>query len=128
MAFKVRNAGDHILIFEFENAEEVEIFLASESWSFDRHLVVLQKLANAIPIHDMALNIVSLYVQVHNIPISFLSRGVAEDLCDVVGIVDRSTSDAEVERGSFFRVRVQMDISLLLRRGRVLSIEDEEEH
>lgn len=60
MAFKVRNAGDHILIFEFDNAEEVEIFLASESWSFDRHLVVLQKLANAIPIHDMALNIVSL--------------------------------------------------------------------
>ena len=45
-----------------------------------------------------------------------------------MGIVDRSTSDAEVERGSFFRVRVQMDISLPLRRGRVLSIEDEEEH
>ena len=126
--FKVRNAGDHILIFEFDNAEEVEKILSSEPWSFDRHLVVLQKLANAIPVHDMALNTVSLWVQVHNMPISFLNRGVAEDLCDAVGKVDRSTSDVEVDRGSFFRVRVRVDISIPLCRGRVLSIEDEAEH
>lgn len=117
-----------MLLFVFDNAEEVEKILASEPRSFDRHLVVLQRLDNVIPIHDMALNTVSLQVQVHNIPISFLSRGVAEDLCDVMGIVDCNTSDVEVNRGSLFRVRVQVDISLPLCRGRVLSIEDEEEH
>ena len=50
----------------------------------------------------MALNIVSLWVQVHIIPINFLSRGVAEDLCDAMGVVDCNTSDAEVDKGSFF--------------------------
>lgn len=38
--FKVRNAGDHMLLFVFDNAEEVEKILASEPWSFYRHLVV----------------------------------------------------------------------------------------
>lgn len=100
--FKVRNAGDHMLLFVFDNAEEVGKFLASEPWSFDRHLVVLQRLDNAILVHDMALNTISLWVQVYNISISFLSRGVAEDLCGVMGIVDCNTSNVEVDRGSFF--------------------------
>ncbi|XP_075654803.1 uncharacterized protein At4g02000-like [Castanea sativa] len=126
--FKVRNAGDHKLLFVFDNAEEVEKFMASKPWSFDRHMVVLQKLDSAVPVHDMAFNTVSLWVQVHNIPVTFLSRGVAEDLCDAMGTVDCNSSDAEVDRGSFFRVRVQVDISLPLCRGQVLSIEDDEEH
>lgn len=67
-------------------------------------------------------------MQVHKIPVSFLSRGVEEDFCDAMGIVDRNSSDPEVDRGSFFRVRVRVDISLPLCRGRVLSIKDDEEH
>lgn len=101
--FKVRKAGNHML-FVFDNSKEVEKILASELWSFDRHLVILQKQDNAIPIHDMALNTVLLWVQVHNISVSFLSRGVAEDLCDAMGIMDRNTSDMDVDRGNFFRV------------------------
>ncbi|KAK9996986.1 hypothetical protein SO802_021672 [Lithocarpus litseifolius] len=86
------------------------------------------KLDNAVPVHEMPLNTVSLWVQVHHILSGFLSRGVAEDLCDIMGIVDLSLTDVEVDRGSFFRVRVRVDISLPLCRGRVLSIEDSEEH
>ena len=126
--FKVCNTEDHVLLFVFDNPKEVEKILTSEPWSFDRHLVVLQKLNNAIPVHEMSLNTVSLWVQVHNIPFGFLNRDVAEDLCDTMGIVDRNSSDVEVDRGSFIRVRVRVDISLPLCKGRVLSIEDGEEH
>ena len=38
----------------------------------------------------------------HHIPVSYLNRGVAEDLCEAVGVVDRSAKDTEVDRGSFF--------------------------
>ena len=62
--FNVRCAEDHILLFVFDNPEEVEKILASEPWSFDRHLVALQKLDKAVPVHEMPLNTVSLWVQV----------------------------------------------------------------
>ena len=39
--FKVRNVGDHILLFVFDNKKEAEKIFASDSWSFDKHLVVL---------------------------------------------------------------------------------------
>ena len=33
--FKVRDAGEHMMLFEFDNAEEVNKILRSEPWSFD---------------------------------------------------------------------------------------------
>ena len=76
------------MLFVFDNKDEVEKILASEPWSFDRHLVVLQKMDNTVPVQDLAINKVSLWVQVHNIQFSFLNRGVAEELCEVVGEVN----------------------------------------
>ena len=126
--FKVKEAGEHIRLFVFDNVEKVDKIMASEPWSFDRHLVILHRLENAILVHEVAFNTVSLWVQVHNIPISFLNRKVAEELCKAVGVVDRNSKDGEVDGGSFIRVQVRVDITVPLCRGWVLSIEDEEEH
>lgn len=40
--FKVRNMGDHRMLFVFDNKTEVEKVLLSEPWSYDKHLVVMQ--------------------------------------------------------------------------------------
>ena len=69
----------------------------------------------------------SIWVQVHDIPVSFLNREVAEDLCEAIGVVDWSSKDEEVDGGSYIRVWVRVDILVTLYRGRVLSIKDEEE-
>ena len=33
--FEVRNAGDHVMLFVFDNKEEVDKIFAVEPWSFD---------------------------------------------------------------------------------------------
>ena len=40
--FKVRRNSDHVLLFTFENKEEVERIMSNAPWSFEKHLVVLQ--------------------------------------------------------------------------------------
>ena len=52
---------------------------------------------------------------------------MAEEQCEVIGVVDHESNDNDVDRGSFFRVQVRIDISVLLCRGRILSIEDNED-
>ena len=39
--FKVREAGDHILLFVFELEADAERVLANEPWTFDKHAVLL---------------------------------------------------------------------------------------
>ena len=39
--FKVTKEDDHIVLFTFDNKEEMEKILSTEPWSFDKHLMVL---------------------------------------------------------------------------------------
>ena len=41
--FKVTNMGNHIILFTFNNKLEVDSILSNEPWSFDKHLMVLQR-------------------------------------------------------------------------------------
>ena len=62
--------------------------LLREPWSFDKYLVILQRYEIDTLIHDPVFDKVSLWVQVHDILVRYLNRGVVVDLCDVVGEVD----------------------------------------
>nr|POE68212.1 hypothetical protein CFP56_29020 [Quercus suber]POE68872.1 hypothetical protein CFP56_64972 [Quercus suber] len=41
--FKVCEVGDHILLFVFETESDAERALANEPWTFDKHVVLLQR-------------------------------------------------------------------------------------
>ena len=41
--FKIWNMGDRIVLFVFDNNSDVERIIQNQPWSFDKHLVVLQK-------------------------------------------------------------------------------------
>lgn len=124
--FQVRSAGDHILLFVFDNQEEVEKLLALQPWRLEKHLVVLCCYDNATPVSELSFDKVSLWVQIHDIPICFLNRVVVEEICDILGKVCKDTDISKMEGGNFFRVRVSMDMTAPLCHGRRISLENEE--
>lgn len=103
-SFEVRKAGDHVLLFVFDNKEEVEKILTNEPWSFDKHLVVLQWYKKDTLVQDLKFDKVSVWVQVHDTPIRFMNRGVMEELCEFIGKVWKETRDSEIVGGSFMCV------------------------
>ena len=44
---KIRDVGDNIPLFEFEDILDLERVLEFEPWSYDKHLVVFQKAIDA---------------------------------------------------------------------------------
>ena len=105
----------------FDNEEEVEKIFEGEPWSFDKHLVLIQRYDHTIPAKELVFDQVSMWVQVHDIPIKFLSREVAEKLCEAVGEVKRDVSQMDVERGEIMRIRVRVNTNLPLCHGRVFT-------
>ena len=57
--FKVKNMGNHIVLFIFDNKREVETIIENEPWSFDKHLVVLQRYDKDTPFEELQFNYTS---------------------------------------------------------------------
>lgn len=73
-------------------------------------------------IRDLIFMKTLFWVQVHDIPVRFMNKDVAESLCEVVGELHKSTKAVDDEGGYFFWVRVLIDITLLLCRGRIITM------
>ena len=120
--FEVRKCSDHVLLFTFENKEEVERIMSNTPWSFDKHLVVLQWYDKTPPIKDLNFDKIPIWVQLHDIPLRFMNKAVAEKLCAVVRTVWQDIEEGETDGGSFLRMKVSIDVNKPLCRGRLISI------
>ena len=122
--FTVSKEGSHTILFVFDNKEDVDRILSGEPWSFDKNLVVLERYERQNPLDDLKFDKVTFWVQVHNIPIGYRSKSVAEDICEAIGRVDRSIRVSDSEGGNYVRVRVTMDVYQPLCRGKVVTFKE----
>lgn len=53
-----------------------------------------------------------------------MTRKVAEEICDTIGEVQKSTGVVDEEGGHFIRICVLIDVSLPLCRGRLITTEN----
>ena len=120
--FRVRNQGNNIVLFVFDNLMEVEKILKSQPWSFDKHLILMQCYLSDVPVTELVFEKVPFWVQVHDLPNSFMTRKVVESLCEVMGEVQKTDGVVDEESGSFFCVRVVVDTTLPLCHGRVIML------
>ncbi|XP_030963782.1 uncharacterized protein LOC115984941 [Quercus lobata] len=125
--FKIQNQGDHMVLFIFEDKADMERVLMSEPWSFDKHLIIMQRYVKDTPLTVSSFNKIAFWVQVHNIPIRYMNMAAAEKICEVLGEVVRGLESSVNERGNFIRVRVMMDVSVPISRGRVVTLEKGEQ-
>ena len=51
--FKIKNLGDHVILFIFENEIEVEKVLNVEPWCFDKNLVIMQKYDKSMAMEEL---------------------------------------------------------------------------
>ena len=89
---------------------------------------MLQRYSTDSPVHDLVFSKTLFWVQVHDIPIRYMTKEVAENIYDIVGEVQKSAGVVTNEGGHFIRVRVMIDITLPLCQGRVITLENGSSH
>ena len=52
--FKIRNHQDHRVLFVFDNLTDVDRILQSQPWSFNKHLVMVQRYNTDVPVRDLS--------------------------------------------------------------------------
>ncbi|XP_065634098.1 uncharacterized protein LOC136069472 [Quercus suber] len=125
--FRVRHLGDHRVLFMFDNKLEADRVLQSESWSFDKHLVVMESYEANSSVDKLKLDRTSFWVQVHDLLIKFINVRAAEKICEVLGKAIPTANLRELKGGNFIQVRVSMNVTSPLCRGRLVSIGKEKQ-
>ena len=126
--FKIRNHQDHMVLFVFDNLSNVYQILQIQPWSFDKHLVMVQRYNTDVPVWDLPFMKALFWVQVHEIAVRYMTKKVAENLCETVGEVQKSINAVDDESGHFLRVCVSVDVTLPLCRGHLITMENGAKH
>ncbi|KAK9987030.1 hypothetical protein SO802_031981 [Lithocarpus litseifolius] len=125
--FKIQHIGDHKILFSFEDKEDVDRIMGSKPRSFDKHLVVLQRYDNDRPLEDIKHDRTTFWVQVHRLPLRCMTIEAAEKVCGVVGEVIKQSDSKFYDGGNFIRVKVSVDITMPLCRGRNITLKDDKQ-
>ena len=120
--FCICDAGDNHLLFTFELESDLEKVLLQEPWSFDRHLVVLQKYDATSPMEQVDFLKSSFWIQIHNLPLICLTSNVAMEIGESLGDVNKSVNVSDMVGGNFMQIRVLIDITCPLCRSRIISL------
>lgn len=54
--FKIQNQSEHRILFVFDNLSDVDKILLNQPWSFDKHLVMLQRYTIDYPICELVFS------------------------------------------------------------------------
>ena len=115
------------MLFSFDSEIEVDTILANAPWSFDKHLMILQKYDGVSKIEDLDFNSTPFWIQLHGLLMKCMTTTVAETLCEPAGQILKLPNAKTEECGGFMRVRVMVDISQPLCRGRMVTLDDNRE-
>ena len=101
--------------------------MGSELWSFNKHLVFMQHYDNDRPLKDIKYVQTTFWVQVHRLPLRYMTIKVAEKICGGVGKVIKQSDSKVYDEGNFIHIKVLVDITMPLCKGRLISLKDDKQ-
>jgi hypothetical protein len=117
---EVQDLNKNLYLFRFSTKKDAENVLKNGPWSFDKNLIVLQKITGEEQPAEFDMHKVSFWVRIYDLPLQLRSDSIAKKIGDFIG-VHEETDQREIYRmESFLRIRVLMDLKKPLMRGTVV--------
>ena len=117
--FEVSDLGENKVMFLFQKKDDMNRVLFLCPWSFDKYLLVLHKLAHGEAVQDIKFDRAPFWIQIHGLPTMCQTKTVGMSIGATLGEVEKVDANGKgFFLGSFLRIRVQMDITKPLCRGR----------
>ncbi|XP_031126222.1 uncharacterized protein LOC116028601 [Ipomoea triloba] len=108
----VRDLGSNRYLFTFYHERDIARVLSDGPWTFDQNLVLLRRLEDGDDPMIVALTKASFWIQMHDVPVGFMSDKVARMIGNHVGIYEQSDSRSfDGIWRTFIRVRTTIDVT-----------------
>ena len=87
----------------------------------------MERYEKETPLHELKFEKTSFWVQIHGIPLRYMTVATAEKIYEVIGDVSRPKDPKHADGGSFLRLKISIDLSLPLCRGRLVTLENDKQ-
>ena len=119
----IREVGERLFIFQFEDEVEKDRVLQKQPWSFNKSLLVLKEINGDLRPEEVNMEWCPFTVQVHGLPLGLMTKRIGVILGEVLGDVLEVETDDDVSAwGKFLKIRVALNITKPLKRGKMLSL------
>ena len=96
--FRIKDMGENRLFFIFEDKFDVERVLEHEPWTYNKHLVVFERVLKNVPISALPFQFSNFWVQIHDLPVHYLTPATRKSIGNSIGTV-LETAELEEECG-----------------------------
>ncbi|KAK3194243.1 hypothetical protein Dsin_025553 [Dipteronia sinensis] len=122
---EIESIEENVFTFYFSTLEDRQRILKGGPWSFDRAIILFEKSAGVGEIRDMGFKFVDFWVQIHNIPLLYLTEEIGLFLGNMIGVVHDVDLGAVVDGAShFLRIRVTIEVDQPLQRCLLVDLLD----
>ena len=106
-------------MFLFQSMDDLDKVLLLSPWSFDKYLVILHKLVRGEAVKDIMFDRSLFWIQIHGLPTMCQMKEVGMSISATLGeVVKVDANEKGFCLGNCLRIRVILDVSLPLCRGR----------
>ncbi|CAJ2671908.1 unnamed protein product [Trifolium pratense] len=119
----IQDLNKNLFLFKFATKKEAELVWKTGPWSFDRNLLILNRISGNEQPSELEMDRVSFWVRVYDLPLKLRSEGMAKKLGNILGTFEEMDMKDCNRMGKFLRIRVSMDLRKPLKRGSKLSFQ-----
>lgn len=114
-----------MFIIEFQNIWDKSSVLEGRPWTFEGNLFAMEEFNGLTPPTQMTFDKASFWVRMYNLTLACMGTAIGFQIGSSVGKVeDVDIVDEGVGWGEFLQVRITVDLSKPLARGKMLKIKD----
>ena len=107
----IREVGDRLFLFHFEDILERDRILQKQPWSFNKSLMVLKEIDGNKQLEEVNMDWCPFRVQIHGLPLGLMNEKIGTVLGDAIGDLEEvEVDDGQFAWGKYLKVRVSIKV------------------
>lgn len=107
----IKEASPGLFVYQFFHKLDMDRVVNGGLWTFDNHLLVLGRMQVGLELQNIPLNHADFWVQVHHLPVGFMTELVGKHLANFIGeFIDYDSTNNSGVWCNYIRLRVHIDI------------------
>ncbi|KAK7844003.1 uncharacterized protein CFP56_011704 [Quercus suber] len=121
---QISEIEDDLFLVEFGDGKDKQKILDMCPWSFEKQLVLMQEFEGEQIPKDIVMKWAPFWIQIFNLPLKSRTKEAGWTIGSKIGeVLEVDVPDSGVQWSKFLRVRVRMDVTKKLIRGKKINIE-----